>query len=80
MTFAAALLGYISLPNYPRTTKWLSEDEKALAEYRLSVENNFEEDEVNESVFNGLKLALLDPLVWLFVFIETAVVVGMSFT
>jgi MFS family permease len=37
-------------------------------------------DEVTESVFVGLKQALVDTKVWLLVFIETAVVVGLSFT
>lgn len=51
-----------------------------MAQYRLSRENNNEEDEVTESVFIGLKQAVADPKTWLLVLILTGAVVSMSFT
>lgn len=68
------------LPNYPHNTTFLNEAESALAQYRLSRENNNEEDDVSESVFVGLKQAVTDPKVWLLVLILTGAVVSMSFT
>ncbi|KAI1340776.1 retrograde regulation protein 2 [Xylariaceae sp. FL0016] len=54
--------------------------EAALAEWRLSLEADGEDDAVPGSVFQGLQQAVLDPKVWLLVLIETGAVVGMSFT
>lgn len=59
---------------------WLSETERSLAEYRLSREADGENDVVQDSVFIGLKQALIDPKVYLLVFIQTGAVVSMSFT
>lgn len=80
LTVILAFLGYILLPNYPSNTAWLSAEESALARWRLSREVDSEEDEVNESVFVGLRQAVTDPKVYLLVFIQTAAVVSMSFT
>ena len=70
----------ILLPNYPRTTSWLTPEERVLAEYRLSRDADGEADDVVESVFVGLKQAVSDPMVWLLVFIDTCAVVGQAFT
>jgi hypothetical protein len=59
---------------------WLSAEERALAEYRLALEADGEEDTVKGSVMIGLKEALIDPKVWLLVLIQTCAVIGMSFT
>jgi hypothetical protein len=59
---------------------WLSAEERALAEYRLALEADGEEDTVKGSVLIGLKDALIDPKVWLLVLIQTCAVIGMSFT
>jgi hypothetical protein len=59
---------------------WLSAEERALAEYRLALEADGEEDTVKGSVMVGLKEALIDPKVWLLVLIQTCAVIGMSFT
>ncbi|KAH8892132.1 retrograde regulation protein 2 [Thozetella sp. PMI_491] len=80
LTIAVAFFGYLLLPNYPSNTAWLSEVETALAQYRLSRENNGDDDEVTESLFVGLKQTLADPKMYLLVFIQTAAVVSMSFT
>ena len=60
---------YFVLPNFPRTTKWLTEEEKQLAVWRL-VEDIGEDDWVDsrdQSLVYGLKLALKDPKVWVMV-------------
>lgn len=68
------------MPNYPSNTPWLSEAERALAQYRLSREADGETDDVNESVFVGLRQCILDPKAWLLVLIQTCAVISMSFT
>lgn len=65
--------------DYPATTKCLSEEERALAIWRLSLEADGEEDTVQGSVLKGFKAACSDPKVWLLVVIQTGAVMGMSF-
>lgn len=80
---ATVVLGFFAyplLPNYPRNTKWLSEAERALAQHRLSREVDGDTDEVEESVFVGLKQAASDPKTWLLALILTSAVISMSFT
>lgn len=79
-TVVLGFFAYPLLPNYPRNTKWLSESERALAQHRLSREVDGDTDEVEESVFVGLKQAASDPKTWLLVLILTSAVVSMSFT
>lgn len=80
LTIVVGFLGYILLPNYPHNTPFLTETETALAQYRLAVERDGDNDEVQESVFIGLKQAVVDPKTWLLVLILTGAVVSMSFT
>jgi hypothetical protein len=75
-----AVAGYLLLPNYPSNTMWLTEEESALATYRISREVNGEADEVKNSVMLGFRMAFTDPKVYLLVFIQTCAVIGMSFT
>ena len=61
-TVFIALFGFWVLPNFPRTTGWLTEEEKALAVWRLE-EDIGEDDWVNsqqQTFFHGAKLAFLD--------------------
>jgi hypothetical protein len=63
LTIIMAFAGYALLPNYPSNTSFLSPEETAMAQWRLSRENDGVVDEVSESVFVGLKQALSDPKV-----------------
>jgi MFS family permease len=80
LTIVVAFAGYALLPNYPSNTSFLSKEETAMAQWRLSRQLDGETDEVKGSVFNGLKQAITDPKVFLLVFIQTCAVVSMSFT
>ncbi|CAN9081890.1 retrograde regulation protein 2 [Alternaria alternata] len=80
LTIIMAFAGYALLPNYPSNTPFLSPEETAMAQWRLNRENDGVADEVNDSVFVGLKQAFSDPKVPLLVFIQTCAVVSMSFT
>jgi hypothetical protein len=80
ITVVLGFFAYPLLPNYPGNTKWLNEAERALAQYRLSLEVDGDTDDVEESVFVGLKQAASDPKTWLLVLILTSAVVSMSFT
>jgi hypothetical protein len=63
LTIVLAFAGYALLPNYPHNTAFLSAEETAMAQWRLSRENDGVADEIKESVFVGLKQAFSDPKV-----------------
>lgn len=57
------------LPNFPRTTGWLTEQEKELAAWRLE-EDIGEDDWVDseeQSFLHGVKLAAMDIKTWILV-------------
>ncbi|KAL2260112.1 hypothetical protein VTK26DRAFT_6003 [Humicola hyalothermophila] len=61
-TVAIALACFFVLPNFPRTTKWLTEEEIALAVWRLE-EDIGEDDWINreeQTFWQGAKLAFTD--------------------
>jgi hypothetical protein len=62
ITIAVAVIAIFVLPNFPRTTTWLTEEEKALAAWRLE-EDIGEDDWVDseqQSFLHGAKLAFTD--------------------
>lgn len=62
ITVVIAFAAYLVLPNFPRTTVWLTEDERQLAVWRLN-EDIGEDDWVGsekQSFFHGMKLAFSD--------------------
>ena len=67
------------LPDYPSTTKWLTERWKAIADKRLIDDAGISDNEdPNQSVFHGLKLAVMDPKVWLLALAYHATIMGLS--
>ena len=62
VTIAIALVAFFILPNFPRTTTWLTEEERLLAIWRL--EEDIGEDDwvdgLHQSFKVGLKLAFSD--------------------
>jgi type II secretory pathway pseudopilin PulG len=63
-TVVVALATAFIIPDWPATTKWLSEDEKALAVTRL-IEDAGEEEEGEIRQLQALKMAATDYRVWL---------------
>jgi hypothetical protein len=69
ITIAIAFISIFILPNFPRTTSWLTEEEKDLAAWRLE-EDIGEDDWVNsedQSFLHGAKLAFIDSKTWVLV-------------
>ncbi|KAI5865948.1 allantoate permease [Durotheca rogersii] len=79
ITVGAALAAALILPNYPATTKWLSEEEKAYAQWRL-VEDTGEADNADAStVMDGVRLAFKDPKLYLFTFLQHISLLSQTF-
>lgn len=69
ITIVIAICAYFTLPNFPRTTSWLTEEERQLAIWRLE-EDIGEDDWIDSSqqtFFRGMKLAFQDIKTWILV-------------
>lgn len=64
VTITAAVAAMFILPDYPATTKWLSDQEKAVAIYRLEKDTGVK-DEETMTLFQSFKSAVLDYKLWL---------------
>ncbi|KAF9441561.1 MFS general substrate transporter [Macrolepiota fuliginosa MF-IS2] len=68
------------LPDYPNNTRWLSQYELRLAQARLSEDaGEADKDTTEDSAWQGLKMAMKDPLVPLFAVMTAAQLLGLSF-
>ena len=69
ITVVIAFAAYFILPNFPRTTKWLTEEERQLAVWRL--EEDIGEDDwtgsQDQTFFHGMKLAFTDIKMYILV-------------
>lgn len=69
ITIVVAFCSIFVLPNFPRTTPWLTEEEKELAAWRLE-EDIGEDDWVDskeQTFLHGCKLAFTDIKTWVLV-------------
>lgn len=64
VTIGLSIFSIFILPDFPSTTRWLSEREKAIAMYRLR-ESSGSLDEKRGSLLSGLHMAVTDYKVWL---------------
>ncbi|KAF2112229.1 retrograde regulation protein 2 [Lophiotrema nucula] len=81
MTVVIALLCLPILPDYPGQTikKWLPKEHQLYAEWRIRKENAGIRDEDPESIFWGLKQALIDPKLYMFIVLQMALITAQSF-
>ncbi|KAK1527057.1 TNA1 is necessary for nicotinic acid import into the cell [Colletotrichum costaricense] len=70
LTVAIALGAFFVLPDFPANTKWLTDQERQLAMWRMEVDAAGEEDWTSSSsqpIFEGFKMILVDPINWILV-------------
>ncbi|KAJ5682962.1 hypothetical protein N7462_006127 [Penicillium macrosclerotiorum] len=82
ITIVVAFIAIFILPNFPRTTSWLSEEEKQLAAWRLE-EDIGEDDWVDseqQSFLHGAKLAFTDIKTWVLMLMILCIVSSASVT
>lgn len=82
ITVVIALIAYFILPNFPRTTSWLSDQERALAIWRLQEDIGTDDwtGSEEQSFFNGFKLAFTDLKTYLLLIILSGIVSSGSVT
>lgn len=79
ITIGVAFIGIVVLPDYPGTTKWLTEEERAFAQWRLKRDINEDDEAKATSVWGGAKLALLDYRLYLFVLLQHLSLLSQTF-
>ncbi|KAL0944930.1 allantoate permease [Colletotrichum truncatum] len=81
-TMVVGVVAFFMLPDYPGTTKWLSEEEKVVAQGRLAADAGSEEvlgeDEI--SMKQAIFAALGDYRVWLFACLQMSTTASISFS
>ncbi|KAI1344896.1 major facilitator superfamily domain-containing protein [Xylariaceae sp. FL0016] len=90
ITVGIAFVAYFVLPNFPRTTSWLTEEEKALAIWRLeedigeddwvSRENVLMIDSEHQTLWHGARLAFADIKTYVLLVILFGIVASGSVT
>lgn len=68
-TIGIAFVAFFILPNFPRTTSWLTEEEKALAVWRLEEDIGEDDwiDSQHQTFWHGAKLAFTDAKTYVLV-------------
>ena len=79
ITIGIAIPAIFVLPNFPATTKWLTNEERILAQWRLE-EDAGETDEHGKSMLRGLKLAVKDTRLWVLMLMISCLVSAGSLT
>ncbi|KAK7433360.1 hypothetical protein QQZ08_000300 [Neonectria magnoliae] len=67
-TYPAAAVTYFVVPDYPSTTKWLSDEERKIAVLRMAEDASKEDDRAETSAAEGAKMVFTDPalyMIWL---------------
>ncbi|KAG6013632.1 hypothetical protein E4U54_006517 [Claviceps lovelessii] len=66
-TVLVALVAFHIMPDFPRTTKWLTKEEMALATWRLTEDVGQDDwvDSKEQTLWHGFRLALGDVKTWL---------------
>lgn len=77
-SIAVAIAAFFILPDWPHNTKFLTEEEKEMAQYRILVSNGGKEEGVG-GTWDGLKQAIADPFTWLFCGMHFALITAQSF-
>ncbi|KAH7411244.1 major facilitator superfamily domain-containing protein [Cadophora sp. MPI-SDFR-AT-0126] len=73
-----AVAAFFLLPDWPNNTKWLSQQERDMAQYRVLLSNGGKEEGVG-GTWDGIKEAVKDPFTWLFCGMHFSLINAQSF-
>lgn len=79
MTIGLGLVAGFILPDYPATTRWLTEEERAFASWRLLEDINESDNAQATTIWAGVKLALKDYRVYIFVIFQHLSLLSQTF-
>ncbi|KAJ7146772.1 MFS general substrate transporter [Mycena epipterygia] len=80
ITITTGFLMLWILPDYPYNTRWMTPAERRLAQTRIAEDaGEADRDTEEESPLRGLKMALQEPIVWLFSLMGVCQLIGISF-
>lgn len=79
ITIGVAIAAGFFLPDYPATTAWLSEEEKHFAIWRLRQDIDEDDEASSYSVMDGLKMALKDWRLYVFVLFQHLSLLSQTF-
>ena len=74
-----AILAAFVLPDYPHTTKWLTEEERAFAAWRLLSDINEADERHSKSIWAGVKLAVRDYRLYVFILLQHISLLSQTF-
>lgn len=77
-SIVVAVTAFFVLPSWPSTTKFLTEQQREMAQYRVLVSNGGKEEVVG-GTWDGVKDAVRDPFTWLFCAMHFSLVTAQSF-
>lgn len=78
VSIVVALVSYLVLPEWPKNTRFLSEEEREMAQYRVLVSNGGHDETVG-GTWEGVRDAAKDPFTWMFCLMHFALVTAQSF-
>lgn len=79
ITIGVAITAGFVLPDYPASTKWLNEEERNFASWRLMADINESDDTHSRSIWDGVKLCLKDYRLYLFVLLQHLSILSQTF-
>jgi len=79
ITIGVAIAAGFILPDYPATTKWLNEEERNFASWRLMVDISESDETHSRSIWEGVKLCLTDYRLYLFVLTQHMSILSQTF-
>lgn len=79
-TFPVALLAIFIVPDYPQTTKWLTEEERTIAVLRVVEEFNEADDHAKVIGRVALRMAFTDPALCMIWFMQLGLNMAAAFT
>lgn len=72
------LMAFFVLPDWPENTRWLTEEEREMAQYRVLLSNGGKEEQLG-GTWDGLKSAIADPFTWMFCGMHFSLINAQSF-
>ncbi|KAI0896548.1 major facilitator superfamily domain-containing protein [Annulohypoxylon nitens] len=82
ITIGVSFCAFFVVPNFPRTTTWLTEEEKALAIWRLEEDIGEDDwiDSEHQSLWTGAKQAFADVKTWVLLLLVLGIISSASVT